>query len=473
MEVGRDTDDVATAAQLLREEVTRGVPHPASLDRMARLDITTLERVSGAARWETAAAMAYARVRKTSPHDAYAIVAAVNWEVLDRRARLSANARAWGWSIIAHVFLSRGDTRAAVHAAHRSLERRDDEVDPTLLRRSAAIAAAGLAVNGENDASRRLRRRALALPVHSDLDALIPLAAAIVAEREADAWAMRMNAEHITALAPGDSTVDRIAELITASALVIEGRVPEASARARRILHSAQAPQLAPLVTAAARGLLAHSLILRGEHLRALSSLEEVSSPTDHAICFGVIRASALLHAGKTRESLRATDECVRMGSAHSLRTITAVHLHRAAALERLGHSDAADGLFADGIHLVLQSGTVRDLVELPSPEVDALLSRSTVVTEAMMTRLREMRAAIPGAHSVPERTRTIPPFTPRERVMARALLTGASMRRIADDLHVSLNTVKSQTRAIYRKTGVRSRAELISTLEDMGFGSA
>ena len=46
-------------------------------------------------------------------------------------------------------------------------------------------------------------------------------------------------------------------------------------------------------------------------------------------------------------------------------------------------------------------------------------------------------------------------------------------MREIAIELHVSVNTIKTQTRAVYRKAGVRSRTELILLLDDIGFGGA
>lgn len=53
-------------------------------------------------------------------------------------------------------------------------------------------------------------------------------------------------------------------------------------------------------------------------------------------------------------------------------------------------------------------------------------------------------------------------PLTPREKVVVRQLLEGASNRDIADDLVVTVDTVKSHVKRILRKTGASNRAELI-----------
>ena len=45
---------------------------------------------------------------------------------------------------------------------------------------------------------------------------------------------------------------------------------------------------------------------------------------------------------------------------------------------------------------------------------------------------------------------------------MLRLLASRLSRREIGRELYVSLNTVKSHTRAIYRKLGVRTRREAV-----------
>ena len=50
--------------------------------------------------------------------------------------------------------------------------------------------------------------------------------------------------------------------------------------------------------------------------------------------------------------------------------------------------------------------------------------------------------------------------LSPREREVLSLIATGATNKEIADDLHLSPHTVKEHTSAIYRKLGVRNRAE-------------
>lgn len=62
-----------------------------------------------------------------------------------------------------------------------------------------------------------------------------------------------------------------------------------------------------------------------------------------------------------------------------------------------------------------------------------------------------------------------IEPPTEREITVLRHLPTALSQREIADELYVSLNTVKSHTRALYRKLGVGGRKEAVQAARDRG----
>ncbi|MGF2948850.1 helix-turn-helix transcriptional regulator [Microbacterium alcoholitolerans] len=63
---------------------------------------------------------------------------------------------------------------------------------------------------------------------------------------------------------------------------------------------------------------------------------------------------------------------------------------------------------------------------------------------------------AVPGKAAVPQ-------LTDREHVVLRSLVEAASLNDIAAGLHVSVNTVKSQRRTLYRKLGASSREEALA----------
>lgn len=52
--------------------------------------------------------------------------------------------------------------------------------------------------------------------------------------------------------------------------------------------------------------------------------------------------------------------------------------------------------------------------------------------------------------------------LSPGEKRVAAKLIKGATMRAIAQSSGVSLNTIRNQTASIYRKTGVKTRVELV-----------
>jgi LuxR family transcriptional regulator, maltose regulon positive regulatory protein len=68
-----------------------------------------------------------------------------------------------------------------------------------------------------------------------------------------------------------------------------------------------------------------------------------------------------------------------------------------------------------------------------------------------------------------PSRRRPLPPeaLTDREQVVLRLLATTLSQPEIAQELHVSVNTVRTHIQGIYRKLGVASRQDAIATARE------
>jgi DNA-binding NarL/FixJ family response regulator len=59
--------------------------------------------------------------------------------------------------------------------------------------------------------------------------------------------------------------------------------------------------------------------------------------------------------------------------------------------------------------------------------------------------------------------------LSPRERQVLGLLATGATNREIAERLHLSPHTIKEHTSGLYRKLGVRNRAEAVQRAERLG----
>jgi LuxR family maltose regulon positive regulatory protein len=80
---------------------------------------------------------------------------------------------------------------------------------------------------------------------------------------------------------------------------------------------------------------------------------------------------------------------------------------------------------------------------------------------------LRRLAADAParGAQGVGD---LVQPLTERERDVLRFLPSRLTVREIADELYISVNTLKFHLRVIYRKLGVNSRAEAAEVARKM-----
>lgn len=67
---------------------------------------------------------------------------------------------------------------------------------------------------------------------------------------------------------------------------------------------------------------------------------------------------------------------------------------------------------------------------------------------------------------TAPYREPPFEPLTARERKVLRGLSAGLSNAEIAASLVVSINTVKTQARSIYRKLNVKNRHEAVVTAQ-------
>ena len=96
-----------------------------------------------------------------------------------------------------------------------------------------------------------------------------------------------------------------------------------------------------------------------------------------------------------------------------------------------------------------------RDLLD----ETSTLMDRYPMGMEQMRARLASIHALIPAAATAGP---VLEQLTDRETDVLRLLQGSLNLNEIAGELYVSHNTVKTHTSALYRKLGVRSRAEAV-----------
>ncbi len=114
-------------------------------------------------------------------------------------------------------------------------------------------------------------------------------------------------------------------------------------------------------------------------------------------------------------------------------------------------------------------------LCALDEPDGPALLGEARAVVDrcvdpgivAPYLARVESRHALAAAPARPAGLVEAP--TEREAAVLRYLPTGLSQREIAEELFVSLNTVKTHTRSLYRKLGVSGRKQAIQAARDHG----
>lgn len=135
---------------------------------------------------------------------------------------------------------------------------------------------------------------------------------------------------------------------------------------------------------------------------------------------------------------------------------LTSALLNRAAA-----RADTAHRLLEESLATAVPESIARPYAD-PDPDLADLLRDHA----AWGTRHESFVAARIARLDAATRERHAPgtPLSPREREILGLLRTTMTTAEIAAALHLSLNTVKTHQRAIYRKLGVRNRRDAVKT---------
>ncbi|MEV8253409.1 LuxR C-terminal-related transcriptional regulator [Rhodoglobus sp. NPDC076762] len=134
--------------------------------------------------------------------------------------------------------------------------------------------------------------------------------------------------------------------------------------------------------------------------------------------------------------------------------------LLRAALKASLGRGDEALALLARASRVMTAFHLTSPVVMVPQTELRTLTAERAPEFAELFTGV-----ATPFAHLA-----RINRLTPRERQVLAALAQRSSLDEVASDLFVSVNTVKSQLRSVYKKLDVSSGAQAVRTAQKNGF---
>lgn len=217
---------------------------------------------------------------------------------------------------------------------------------------------------------------------------------------------------------------------------------------------------------AAARAVLA---LAAGQPERGLALLEPVRGP--HAAA-RVARGRLLLSVGR-RDEARALlaapdlpDEGPRLRAARRfvLAAATAPDPGATGGAEADARRAVAARALREACAVVAAGGSRTGWLLVGPAERAALaaLGAPDAATAGVLTDLAGLPAPVPDAAPGAG-------LSERELVVLRELAGDAGLAEVAARLHVSHNTVKSQARTAYRKLGVRSRADAVARLRELG----
>lgn len=262
------------------------------------------------------------------------------------------------------------------------------------------------------------------------------------------------------------------------------------SARAAVAVAQADVPQLEVVATA----LLAHLRLLAGatEEADALAraAIEHPRAPVSPYGLVGALATRALVAVGAGRPQVataladRALEEIDRAGIADGL---PAAFVHFALARIAL-----AEGRPADAERSLRKALRVRDAIEggalhawMTATLAEALALRGRIaVADGELSFAREIVAGCAdpgvapaaveaGAHRIEDlragAAAPVEPLSKAELAVLRLFGEDRSARAIGGELYLSLNTVKTHIRAIYRKLGVASRQDALARAEELG----
>jgi LuxR family transcriptional regulator, maltose regulon positive regulatory protein len=242
--------------------------------------------------------------------------------------------------------------------------------------------------------------------------------------------------------------------------IAADGETPFEALRAYRDAFERLAgAQMAPALLAYAVPEIVRICLDLGERTWAQVVVEQASDVLPDPGEPALLRAMTLHDAGRY-DAARAALAPVVLGASRCHVLTAAVHTRVLAAdLEhRRGAMTRAHELLVDAVELAADEGVIRPFVDRPAALELLAAGRGRFGRQEPFVE-RVLAAASPQAA---EANHEADRLTPSELTVLRELPSLLSLREIADARAVSVNTVKTHLRSIYRKLGVEGRREAV-----------
>jgi LuxR family maltose regulon positive regulatory protein len=282
-----------------------------------------------------------------------------------------------------------------------------------------------------------------------------------IAHRELGERARALGALQAIIGAPAEATLycKMRAMLELAEARLDEGDLEAAQASFR----TAQDVAEQELTGAGARAWLARTGTLVALALGDLERAARWAAQVDDPFWAHVSSARVGLAAGDRTEARAALERAVPRCTRHEV----VLGLLRARAVD---DREEAMKLASQAVDLAAGEGLLQTVAS-EGPEATELAERAAWrAPEQWIDRLRRAASERRGS---PRPVELVEQLTERERDVLRFLPSRLTVHEIADELSVSVNTLKFHLKIIYRKLGVSSRAEAAEVARRMTFGVA
>ena len=234
----------------------------------------------------------------------------------------------------------------------------------------------------------------------------------------------------------------------------------------RSSLHALDEWQPVGFVVTEIGGLRAAAFVQLADPGAAWDVLAQLAPTQHHTVCPNRLVAHLRFVTGDYRGTIEALRNCETLGDSHSSRTLADVFLIKAAANFCLGNVETSDVAFDRSLRLAARNSLLSPFRLVPSETVQSMLTRAA--TRGQPLEVGALVKRLDGL-TVTLRRQDSPSLSDRERAIARELVRGSSSAQIAEDLYISVNTVKSHLKNVYRKLGVTSRTEAIHKSRELG----